>query len=69
MLDFIQSLERKIRIRPMAIFWDNCSIHTAHDVQDYLMDRKIPHVTNVPYSPWYNGIELVWAKAKHDFRA
>ena len=52
----------------MAIFWDNCPIHTARDVEHYLVERKIPQVTNVAYQPWWNGIEKVWAVAKKEFR-
>jgi len=51
------------------ILIDNCSIHRAKKVADYMKSANYVPLWNVPYSPQYNGIELVWASAKRKFRA
>ena len=52
------------RGREICIFWDNCSIHFAPPVLEYLADNKITHVKNLPYEPEHNGIETVWGIMK-----
>jgi len=54
--------------KPLMVLLDNCSIHKAKKVADYFKSANIVPLWNVPYCPQYNGIELVWARAKKNFR-
>ncbi len=38
--------------------------HKTSWILDFLEEKNIPHIFNVPYSPQYNGIELVFAYLK-----
>ena len=53
---------------PFTVFWDNCSIHTTKVVQIFCEAEEINLITNVSYRPELNGIEHVWAWAKHVYR-
>ena len=61
-------MREKNRRNRLAVFLDNCGIHTAADVLDEAKKLKIVIVRNVPYSPWFNGIERVWGRMKWIFR-
>ena len=65
---FIRFLKRSNAGKKIALFLDNCSIHTAKKVKEYLEFKKIPYVYNLPYSPRFNGIERLWAQMKMRFR-
>ena len=45
---------------PISIFWDNCRIHCTKEVKLYCEVEGINIITNVPYRPDLNGIEMVW---------
>lgn len=49
---------------PFALLIDNCIIHKTKAVREYAKNHNIELIFIVPYSPWYNGIEEVWAMAK-----
>ena len=67
-LKFVQMLERRNRGKNWAIFWDNCPTHKANIVKDYLGEKGVPIVFNLPYCPEYNGIESLWGFQKKKFR-
>lgn len=67
-IKFLRKLRRQSGWRKLAIFWDNCAIHKAEEVKEELKKLRIKVIHNVPYKPEYNGIELVWAKLKHNYR-
>lgn len=50
--------------RGLLILLDNCSIHKTKTAMKRAKELNIELLFNVPYSPWFNGIELVWAMAK-----
>jgi len=37
-------------------------------VKEYCAENKIHIIWNVPYCPWFNGIEEYWAMAKKKFK-
>lgn len=47
---------------------DNCAIHKAKVVKAAMTELRITALMNVPYQPSLNGIELVWAMAKANFK-
>lgn len=47
---------------------DNCRIHKALISQECSQECHFDFLWNQPYSPWYNGIEYVWAIAKSRFK-
>jgi hypothetical protein len=61
-LDFIKALQRLNPDRKLMIFADQCRIHTAKLVQEYLKlhPYTLRLVFNLPYRPDLNGIELLW---------
>ena len=50
------------------IVLDGCMIHRAKRIASYCSERGISRAFTVPYSPWFNGIEEVWALAKIKFK-
>lgn len=68
MIKFIRFLKRSNAGKKIALFLDNCSIHKAKKVKEYLEFKKIPYVYNLAYSPRFNGIERLWAQMKLKFR-
>lgn len=68
MIRFLRKLREKNKRGRLAVFVDNCGIHTAADVLDEAHKLRILIVKNVPYSPWFNGIESVWGRMKWIFR-
>ena len=53
-----------------AIFCDNASIHAYNDDLDwYCKQNEIGLIFNCAYRPSFNGIELVWAWCKREYRA
>ena len=52
----------------MALFLDNCRVHHSKMVKQYLEERGVTTIFNIPYSPQLNPIEHVWAITKNNFR-
>ena len=51
------------------LFLDNCRIHHAHVVSDYMQELDIEPVWNVAYVPEYNAaIEMFWGQLKAKYR-
>ena len=48
--------------------WDNASIHRTQEVKTELEKLGIPAIQIPPYSPWFNGVELLWASCKVEYR-
>ena len=68
MIRFLRILRENTKSRNVAIFCDNCGIHIAKDVIEEAKRLRILIVRNVPYSPWFNGIERIWGRMKWIFR-
>lgn len=69
--DFIEMLKmlfKKVSPKRSALLLDNCSVHRSKVVSKYLERNRVPVLWNLPYRPDLNGIELVWAQAKKNFR-
>ena len=68
---FIAFLEKLVEINPgkrLAVVMDNLSAHTKSEVKDRMRELGISWVMNVPYSPQYNAIELVFSQVKKKFK-
>ena len=66
-LIFLDDLCQEVK-PPFALILDNASIHKTKVVREYCTQKQIKIIWNVPYSPWFNGIEEVWSLIKRDFR-
>ena len=47
---------------------ENASIHKTKAIKEFAEKNNMSLVFNVPYSPLLNGIEEIWANAKHNFK-
>ena len=61
-------MKRKMKMKPVAILWDNCSIHRALLVRNAAKELKITLIMNVAYRPDIMGIERYWKLAKLQYR-
>jgi transposase len=52
---------------PLAIFMDNLSVHKTLAAQKAYIKLNIKPIFNLPYSPEYNPIELVFSQVKRIF--
>ena len=52
-IDFLKQIlyHHKNNGDKICIFWDNCSIHFAQPVLEFLAEKKITHIKNLPYEP------------------
>ena len=66
-VQFLTELKGKSAKR-IAVLLDNASIHKTVAVKSFCNDNNIKLIFNVPYTPWFNGIEEVWAMAKREFK-
>ena len=57
-LDGLRASEPEAKI---ALFMDNLSAHTSERAKSAMRDRGFRYIYNVPYSPEYNPIELVFS--------
>lgn len=65
LLDFLDSLRRALRNRPMILVWDGLPAHRTNVVKEYL--AEYPNITVIPlpaYSPNLNPAEFLWANVK-----
>ena len=68
---FIAFLEKLVEINPgrrLAVVMDNLSAHTKSEVKEKMRGLGISWIMNVPYSPQYNAIELVFSQVKKRFK-
>lgn len=56
--------KEKLKERKISIILDNARIHTAKSIRKRLKELSFNFVFQPPYSPFYNGIELLWGKLK-----
>ncbi len=52
----------------LAVFADNCTVHHSKAVKSYSEEHDIQIIFNLPYSPQYNPIEIVWSLVKNKYR-
>ena len=62
-LAFLANLRERSPL-PLAIILDNCSVHKTHRVREYMAANDMEPLFLRPYSPQFNGIELLWARSK-----
>ena len=53
----------------ICLFMDNLSAHTSERAKKAMREQGFHFVYNVPYSPDYNPIELVFSQVKANFKA
>ena len=66
--EFLLRLRNKYPFRRMTLVLDNLSAHKTKAVLKYMKEADIGVIFNVPYSPDYNSIELVFAQVKHRYK-
>ena len=65
---FFRELAARMDGRTWFLLLDNATVHQTRALREEAERAGVPLVFNVPYSPWFNSIELHWAQAKHVFR-
>lgn len=63
-LEFI----KKLNVTNKYILMDNARIHHSHVVMDYITSTSNKIIFNVPYSPEFNPIEIIFSKFKSKLR-
>ena len=66
--EFLLKLRNKYPFRRMALVLDNLTAHKTKSVLKYMEEAGLKSIFNVPYSPDYNSIELVFAQVKHRYK-
>ncbi|QQP48993.1 Uncharacterized protein FKW44_009494, partial [Caligus rogercresseyi] len=54
---FLSLKKDKIRLKDCLLMWDNARSHTATDTREYLTQRDVEPVKQLPYSPDLNLFE------------
>lgn len=68
-ISFLTDLSKKITDPSRTIVvLDNASIHDNDEVKTHAEHLNMQLVYTVPYQPWENGIEEVWANVKREFK-
>lgn len=67
-LEMVGRARKKMKLKPFALFMDNAPFHKSNEVRDGLEEMNITRIMNVPYSPWYNGIEGCFSVVKNHFK-
>jgi len=67
-IEFLEMVHKLHDNMKVAIFMDNLSVHRSRLVRDRMKELDIKAVFNVPYSPQYNPIELVFGLIKRTFK-
>lgn len=62
-LDFLKNIHAG-HFRDRYVFLDNAGIHRSKIVSEYVRRKNINLLFNVPYSPEFNPIEIVFSKLK-----
>ena len=65
---FLRNLKAHTHKPRIVVFWDNAGIHKSSAVRLYAIELGIRLIMNAPYRPDLNGIEYIWANAKHHYR-
>ncbi len=65
LVDFLDSLRRELRNRPMILVWDGLPAHKTNVVKDYLEEHQSISVVQLPpYAPDLNPTEFLWSNVK-----
>jgi putative transposase len=68
-LNFIKTLETKLGNTKKYLLMDNARIHHYSKLKEYIITKPLlESVYNVPYSPEYNPIEMVFNECKSKLR-
>ena len=67
--EYCENLRAKNEGQQIALFMDNLSAHVCGVAKDAMKDNGFRYITNVPYSPEYNPIELTFSMLKKNFKA
>ena len=65
---FLEALRAKFWTDDIHIVMDNLSVHTCNDSKERMEELGFGYSWTPPYSPQYNGIEEVFAMAKHQIK-
>ncbi|MAJ97171.1 MAG: hypothetical protein CMI56_00965 [Parcubacteria group bacterium] len=68
-LEYLTKLRTANGEAKVAIFMDNLSAHTSDRAKAAMREHGFRMIYNVPYSPEYNPIELVFSQVKANFKA
>ena len=67
--DFLDFIKNDLRhIKNSYLFLDNARIHHYKKIKEYIVTTSNKLIYNVPYSPEYNPIEMVFSKSKYIVR-
>lgn len=69
MIFFVAAMLAPTLRRDEVVFFDNCSIHQADEIQEAIEARGAWALFLPPYSPDYNPIENCWSKIKNILRS
>ncbi len=65
LVDFLDSLRRELKNRPMILVWDGLPAHKTNIVKTYLEEHpNISVVPLPPYAPNLNPTEFLWSNVK-----
>ena len=68
-LEYLANLRAANPDAKIALFMDNLSAHTCERAKAGMREHGFRWIYNVPYSPEYNPIELVFSQVKKNFKA
>ena len=60
-VEYLDGLKASEPDAKIALFMDNLSAHTSERSKSAMRDRGFRYIYNLPYSPEYNPIELVFS--------
>ena len=69
MIFFVQEMLAPTLRRAEIVFFDNCPIHQADEIQEAIAARGAWAVFLPPYSPDFNPLENCWSKIKNILRS
>ncbi|MAJ97176.1 MAG: hypothetical protein CMI56_00990 [Parcubacteria group bacterium] len=67
--EWLTGLRASTEGEKICLFLDNLSAHTSERAKAAMREHGFRWVYNVPYSPDYNPIELVFSQVKANFKA
>ena len=68
-IEYLDGLREDNGDDKICLFMDNLSSHTSECAKEAMREHGFRFVYNVPYSPDYNPIELVFSMVKRNFKA
>jgi len=67
-IEFLNLIKTANKDSQVVIFADNLSVHKTKKSREALTELGFECIYNVPYSPEFNGIELLWAAVKRQYK-